>query len=422
MASSTSTRPRTDGARFDVRHFFVPARHDRLHVPSEPHICAIIPTYAPGKLTLRLVKDLIRWNPKIIVYVVDDCTSHSNKKSVALFENIAAVSTRVVVLRTPVNTLKAGALNFALKDIFENRSTINVILTLDDDVVINFSTVNNLVTELINHPALGAVCSQCRVFNKNTNILTRLQGLEYLGFNAIRLADEGFFRGPLVMHGMLTAFKAEALQEVGGFAEWHLIEDYEITTRLKARGWSVKSAQNAPAWTLVPERISKLWRQRTRWSYGGITVVAQATSPLSVFQDLVGHTLFLSTMLLVGVLFFSQGGGLVSPSIAQWIIALSLFQLAMWYAFQIWQMRLYQEKDFYDWILRITLFPEFIYSYMMTFALLGSYVFHSFNALKRTIMKEKGSNSWRFFTVGSRFFRACGYTEGSWGTRVRETP
>ena len=73
----------------------------------------------------------------------------------------------------------------------------DVILTLDDDVVISPTTVQNLVAELMSGTNLGAVCSQCAVLNKNKNILTRLQGLEYLGFNATRLADEGFYGGPV---------------------------------------------------------------------------------------------------------------------------------------------------------------------------------------------------------------------------------
>src|SRR3989338_3632033 len=179
------------------------------------------------------------------------------------------------MLRTPVNKLKAGALNYALEHIWRECHSYapDVVLTLDDDIVVLPMTVENLVTELMTGDDLGAVCSQCHVLNKNANLLTRLQGLEYMGFNATRLADDGFFMGPLVMHGMLTAFRASALIEVGGFAERHLIEDYEITSRLKESGWSVKSAPNSDAWTIVPENFSTLWRQRTRWSYGGITVV-----------------------------------------------------------------------------------------------------------------------------------------------------
>jgi cellulose synthase/poly-beta-1,6-N-acetylglucosamine synthase-like glycosyltransferase len=422
MAIVPSLIPRPQTPKIGLKSFIIPARHPRSHFEYErARICVIIPTYTPSTLTRKLVDDILRWNPNIFVYVVDDSTPKEHSESALFFRGIVSISPRVTVLHTSVNKLKAGALNYALHHIYgEWKEYVpEVILTVDDDVVIDQTTIRNLVIELMSHHDLGAVCSQCRVFNKNKNILTRLQGLEYLGFNAIRLADEGFLRGPLVMHGMLTAFRASALRDVGGFTEGHLIEDYEVTTRLKARGWSVKSAPNARAWTVVPETLAQFWRQRTRWSYGGVTVVTNATHPSSVFQDLLGHAVFLSTIGMVLLLMFSKGTGVVPYEITRWIVVLSLVQLGVWYAFQLWLMRSYREKDLWDWIIRASLVPEFIYSYAMTFALIGSYLFLSFNLLVKNVLATRGgSRGAALVNFGSRFFGACGYTEKRWGTRA----
>lgn len=406
-------------SKIRVGSFVIPARHVRSRfVYNRVRVCVIIPTYSPRELTRQLVEDLVRWNRYVSVYVVDDSTPEEDLESASVLREISYIS-RVTVLRTPHNTLKAGALNYALRHIFGQWSGYMppAILTVDDDVVIDRSTIKNIVTELMSHDDLGAVCSQCRVHNKNANILTRLQGLEYVGFNAIRLADEGFLNGPLVMHGMLTAFRTSALQEVDGFIEGHLIEDYEITTRLKERGWSVKSALNAPAWTIVPETFAQFWRQRTRWSYGGITVVAGARTLSSVFQDVLGHSVFLATVAMVLLLFFLSGSGTVPTHITQWIIALSLLQLVVWYAFQLWLMRSYREKDLFDWLIRVSLVPEFIYSYVMTLVLIGSYIFLAFNILKHALAARGGVLSRVFSSVGGRVFRVLGYTEKRWGTR-----
>lgn len=405
-----------------IASFIVPTSLLRVPFPYDAiRVAAIVPTFKPGALVAHLVADLVRFNPRLLVYVVDDC-SPSERGSSAIFDYIGSISERVTLLHTPENKLKAGALNYALAHIFdERRECPDVILTLDDDVVIAESTVKNLVTELMSYPALGAVCSQCRVLNKNVNLLTRLQGLEYLGFNAIRMADEGFFRGPLVMHGMLTAFRASALREMEGFTEGHLIEDYEATARLKERGWSVKSAVNAPAWTVVPERLSRLWRQRTRWSYGGITVVASTRSLVSVFQDVLGHSLFVSMLLMIGVLLLQKGGGGVPPYVADGVIALSLAQLCITYVFQLSLMRFYKERDAWDWFIRLALVPEFLYSYIMTIALVGSYVFHSFNVLKRSFLVRHTSMERILIGVCERTFAACGYTERQWGTRAQSS-
>ncbi|MBI2004816.1 glycosyltransferase family 2 protein [Patescibacteria group bacterium] len=406
----------------NFKNFILPTRATKSFFDVEKtSVCAIIPTYKPGELTVTLVEDLIRWNPRLAVYVVDDCTPRDEKDPFQIFEKIARVSSRITLLRTPANALKAGALNYALKYIFEGKKEYmpDVILTLDDDVVVSPTTVQNLVAELMSDNNLGAVCSQCAVLNKDKNLLTRLQGLEYLGFNATRLADEGFYGGPLVMHGMLTAFRARALFGAGGFAEKHLIEDYEITARLKTRGWRVKAAINAYAWTKVPERFSVLWRQRTRWSYGGITVIAKAKRAAPVLQDLLGHGVFFSTVLMIDLLIVLTlfGGGAAHPQLARWIIGLSLLQVAVWYLFQLWLMRFYKEKDRYDWVLRASMVPEFVYSNILTLVVVGSYLFFIFTMLTRTVTQKNGLVPQGLVTRCRKLFLLVGYTDG-WGTRV----
>ena len=406
-----------------MKNFFLPTQYPRSFFDFDTAtVYAIIPTYKPGVLTERLVESLVLWNPNVYVYVVDDCTPRNCEESHQILERIAAISDRVVMLRTPVNKLKAGALNHGLQRIFdeEAKRSPDVILTLDDDVVVTPSTVRNLVTELMSYDHLGAACSQCHVLNKNRNFLTRLQGLEYLGFNATRLGDEGFFAGPLVMHGMLTAFKASALREVGGFSEGHLIEDYEITARLKAKGWSVKSVVNSHAWTFVPENLSKLWRQRTRWLYGGVTVVDRVKYLPTVIQDIIGHGMFWATVFTINILIFSivlKSPGHISPQIPRWIIALSLLQFAIWYVFQIWLMRLYKGKDVYDWMIRLSAVPEFLYSNILSLVLVGAYLFLFFNTLTSKAAKSSTFVARSVVALGNNFFRACGYTR-SWGTRT----
>ncbi len=409
--------------KLQLRNFVIPTRYTRTPFDIEKtKVCAIIPTFKPGRLTLRLIEDLLRWNTTLQICIVDDCTPQSHTESLAILESIRSLGgERVHVIRTPINKLKAGALNYGLRYMLhESReNSPDVVVTLDDDVVIEESTVRNLVTELMSNENFGAACSQCHALNKNKNFLTRLQGLEYIGFNATRLADEGFFRGPLVMHGMLTAFRTSALRTVGEFAEGHLIEDYEITARLKTIGWSVKSVINAHAWTFVPERFGKLWKQRTRWSYGGITVIDGVKYLPAVLQDVIGHGMFWATvctidLLILGTIFASTGQ--ISPEIPRWIIALSLTQLGIWYVFQLWLMRFYKEKDIYDWLIRISLVPEFIYSNILTLVLVGSYFFLFFNILTRGVKRHGGFIARSLESLGRKAFRIFGYTKG-WGTR-----
>lgn len=405
--------------RVTLKNFFIPHVERRTRTFFEPSVCAIIPTYKPGGTALRLVEDLLRYNPRLRVCVVDDCTPPGHVPSAVALARLREMSGRVTVLRTPTNKLKAGALNLAIAHLSRTKSppAPAVILTLDDDVVVGPTTIRRMVEELLARRNLGAVCSRCLVLNKNKNVLTRLQGLEYVGYNAIRLADQGFAGGPLVMHGMLTAFRGRALRQAGPFAEAHLIEDYEMTTRLKSLGWEVKAVLDAPAWTIVPERLGDLWRQRTRWSYGGVTVVLGAPTFKAVLQDIIGHGVFISTLVVIGLLLLTQGSGPVPPLFVQVVVGLSLLQLGAWYGLQVWLMRWYPERDAYDWALRLTLIPELLYSNFLTVALVGSYVFLGFSTLTRRFV-ARGGTAARAVAAVSAGFKMIGYS-GGWGTRNR---
>src|SRR3989344_466168 len=259
-----------------IRNIFIPNNLNAHKKEHNSRVAAIIPSFKPSRLSIRLVEDLIRWNSDLVVCVVDDSTPEEYEAEHRIFEQIRAISDRVFVIRTSENRLKAGAINQGISHFLESQGSAipDIIFTLDDDVIISKTTIKNLVENLLEDDRLGAVCSQCRVINKNQNFLTRLQGLEYFGFNAARVADEGLLYGPLVMHGMLTAFRVQALKDAGFFAEKHLIEDYEVTANMKKKGkWHVRLAPHAYAWTQVPSTFSELWRQRTRWNVGGLFVI-----------------------------------------------------------------------------------------------------------------------------------------------------
>src|SRR3989338_3547481 len=114
MATVASPQP-AGRSRLNLKDFVVPAHFPRVSVDLDAlKVAAVIPTYRPEELTAKLVEDLVRWNPRVRVYVVDDCTP-SDAASIRIFQKIAAVSDQVTLLRTPVNKLKAGALNYALE-------------------------------------------------------------------------------------------------------------------------------------------------------------------------------------------------------------------------------------------------------------------------------------------------------------------
>ncbi len=394
-----------------LSNFITPKSYSEFYIVPNLVPLAIIPSYKPGDALKKLVSDIVTFNHRARVVVVNDSSPIEFDDA---FTSIGELSDRITVLRTPTNYLKAGAINLALDYIRENNIVADVIFTLDDDVQINEYTIGHMASEIMRDDRLGAVCSQARAWNKNKNLLTRLQGLEYHGYNVIRAAESGFVNGPLVMHGMLSAFRYEAIMKVGSFATGHLIEDYDMTARIKKAGYDVKFASLAAAWTDVPENFKALWKQRIRWSVGGLEILAKERYLPAIFQDVIGHFMFIATFISV-VLAFTIPSQNNYPVIT-WIIAMAaISQFIIGFTFNLVTLKSYEDADIWDWIIRMSIIPEFVYANILTFGLLGSYLFIVYTKLVRKLLKLTRHAEYLDKQISSLFLKA-GYSMG-WGTR-----
>ena len=375
----------------------------------------VIPTYKPSIETYNLIKSISDWFPKVSIVVVDDSSPNDSETQniFSMISELARFNYKIIILRTAENQMKAGALNYGvnyLRSLVYQRP--DVVFTFDDDVKIIQSTIPEMINELYKHSKIGIVCSQVRVINKNKNLLTRMQAMEYHSFNITKIADNGFFRGPLVMQGMLAAIRMTVLEDLNGFSKGHLIEDYDFTVRSKIKGWEVRISQTAVAWTKVPETFSSLWKQRARWTSGGLRVIIQNWNWfIAIYQDLVGHFTFIVLLILI-TLSFIYAGTYKESAFTPVLFAISSINFAVIIVYTVFTHLSYPDRDFKDSILKFTFFPEFIYSNLLSLILLGSYLFlfYSFAASKFVT----GINN--LYKLSQSGFSRIGYG-AAWGTR-----
>lgn len=403
------------------KNFFVPRAQKRHTTADVEAFCvAVIPTLNPSPAIYKLITSLLKDPLNIHVVVVDDGSDQEGESKLILahLKELAQKSHRAHFLQPGKNLRKPSAINYGLAFVHRHyaQKRPDVILTCDDDVEINNDTVRLLLNGLYKSSTTAAASTTARVTNKNTNLLTRLQALEYHGFTISKVADNGFFHGPLVMQGMFTAFKYRALVEVRGFSRHNLIEDYDITARMKKWGWNVLIVPEASAWTEVPTKLSQIWRQRVRWTYWGLHVVkTQGDYFASVLQDIVGHVLFLATLSLIIASFIIAPTNTDSP-VVYTILLLALLQFIIGYSFQALTLKEYKDADKWDWIIRLSLLPETVYSVMLSCVMIGSYLFFVYT----TAIDSLFARNKRFLSVyhsGLKFFELFGYT-ATWGTRI----
>src|SRR5581483_10330901 len=166
------------------------------------------------------------------------------------------------------NRGKAAALNHGFM-----LATTEVAVVIDADTVVTPGLLGAFGPHFAD-PRVGAVAGNVKVGNRR-NLLAALQALEYVvALNLDRRAQD-VARVMAVVPGAAGAFRVAAVRQVGGYHGDTVVEDADLTTALQRSGWRIPYEPAAVAWTEAPESLADVVRQRRRWSYGTVQVVAK---------------------------------------------------------------------------------------------------------------------------------------------------
>jgi cellulose synthase/poly-beta-1,6-N-acetylglucosamine synthase-like glycosyltransferase len=140
-------------------------------------------------------------------------------------------------------------------------------------------------------------------------------------------------RNGAIFGGTMGLIRRDALVAVGGWDEWCITEDAELSLRLLRAGWSGTHVEHSFGRGIMPLTFEALKRQRFRWCFGGVQLLrlhwrallpgrrtehnrltlgqrwAYLVGGLQWFGDLAG--LLFTGFLLVGALDAFAGDGLV---------------------------------------------------------------------------------------------------------------
>ena len=222
----------------------------------QPRISIIIPAYNEEKVVARTIETIIEADyPDKEIIVVDD-GSKDNTFEVASEFNGRGVK----VVRRP-NGGKFAALNTGIA-----VSTGEIIITVDADSMITRVSLSEIVRGF-EDPDVAGVAGNLKVYNR-TNILTKLQALEYIvQIQIVRRAFENF--GSLtVASGAFSAFRKAALKEAGNYDPDYLLEDFDITIKLLKSHQILHGSNEAVCYTEAPETLQDVYKQRLSWFRG----------------------------------------------------------------------------------------------------------------------------------------------------------
>ena len=161
------------------------------------------------------------------------------------------------------NAGKAAVLNRGL-----TQAHHDLIVTVDGDCWLSPDAMRHLVERFLSDPrGTEAVAGAVLARNSRRTWLTRAQEWDYFHGIAAVKRMQSMYHGTLVAQGAFSLYRCQALERIGGWPDC-VGEDIVISWGLLKQGARIGYAEDALAFTNVPEELSHFASQRKRWSRG----------------------------------------------------------------------------------------------------------------------------------------------------------
>jgi cellulose synthase/poly-beta-1,6-N-acetylglucosamine synthase-like glycosyltransferase/spore germination protein YaaH/peptidoglycan/xylan/chitin deacetylase (PgdA/CDA1 family) len=228
------------------------------HPDFQPLVSVLIPAYNEEDVIVYTVNSVLESDyPRLEVIVVDD---GSQDRTSELLDTQFGRNPSVRIIHQP-NRGKPAALSRALAE-----ASNGLIVTIDADTAIEPDAISKLVRHFVN-PRVGAVAGNVKVGNR-ISWLTRWQALEYITSQNLEKRAFDVLNCIPVVPGALSAWRADAIHECGGFTADTVAEDTDLTIAIRRAGWKINYEEEAIGWTTAPDTAATLVRQRFRWTFG----------------------------------------------------------------------------------------------------------------------------------------------------------
>jgi cellulose synthase/poly-beta-1,6-N-acetylglucosamine synthase-like glycosyltransferase len=164
---------------------------------------------------------------------------------------------------------KSGALNFALK---QTASDAEIIGIVDAD----YQVQRDWLADLVGHfadPQMSFVQTPQDYRDTNSRgFYGKVLALAYIYFFRISMASRNEHNA-IIFAGTMGLLRKTALEEVGGWDEWCITEDAEVSLRLLKAGYRSVYVDHTYGHGIMPLDYAGLKKQRFRWAFGGMQLL-----------------------------------------------------------------------------------------------------------------------------------------------------
>jgi cellulose synthase/poly-beta-1,6-N-acetylglucosamine synthase-like glycosyltransferase len=234
---------------------------------------------------------------------------------------------------------KSGALNFALRELTDPRAELIGVIDADYQLDPGFLRA---CAPLFADPDVAFIQSPQDYRDWDQAPYYRRLYYSYKYFFAVSQPSRNE-RDGAIFAGTMGLIRKQALERAGGWDEWCITEDAELSLRLLRDGWSGLHVDRSFGRGVMPLTFEALKGQRFRWCFGGIQILRQhwrlmvpgrpsarnrmdqgqrwayLSGAVQWYGDLLAVIFFL--FLLVGAGNVALGGGLLFRKLSGFLLA-----------------------------------------------------------------------------------------------------
>ncbi len=238
-----------------------PKHHDESY---KPFVSVMIPAHNEESVITKTIETVFKLDyPNYEVIVIDDRSTDNTSLVIKELERRYSGRLKVLIREKNAFPGKSAVLNDALK-----LASGEAILVFDADAEMSTDFLTKLVYEL-QPKDVGAVQARKVIKNKDTNILTKCQNNEMTMDTHFQITRDAV-KGAVELRGNGELIKREALEDIGGWNNYTITDDLDMSTRLHIKGWDVRFCYDAIVYEEGIMYLIPLYRQRRRWLEGTI--------------------------------------------------------------------------------------------------------------------------------------------------------
>lgn len=234
---------------------------------SFPMVSIHVPCHAePPELVIGTLDRLAQLDyPSFEVLVIDNNTSDPDLWR-PVEDHCAVLGVRFRFLQVDgITGAKAGALNWAMPYTDPRAKLIGVV---DADYHVEPHWLRRTVGHF-EDPTVGFVQCPHAYRDHGNSRFCRMANWEYAVFFTTGMVSLDHHGAGLTV-GTMSLIRREALEGAGGWAEWCLTEDSELSIRIHALGYRSVYLTEPLGRGLIPETFAGYRQQRFRWTFGPV--------------------------------------------------------------------------------------------------------------------------------------------------------